>query len=791
MPDSNSLLSEAKRILNLRLDGFVASLIYDFKNNKHIPSNFDANITRNFIQDCIPHLANAFRESPLQNNEGPKWMVVEYSDHSMLAHVISPGIIAVVVAKDKLGDICFHCIWSRDPMLGIHNMLVTAAQAFTSGQLNNPTNRMMRNNFSLGRKFNQQQKNKILNEVSSRFSGLSKLGIFEISDSSWTFQNIMITTDQLFLEDIVNLIQLCCEVAERDQLTSGQLSTILIAYENSFVLLTKHNKTWELIEVRDEKESLGKLLYWGRSKLTTEVVRNIKENRKVNLLWKEESQILGTLDKTTNGLWGITILTLGNWQDKLPWSEPIKYSESEKVGEYMGLCDIATSLIELAENIDFIVCDQDRAPIGIESIILEYEEGCSNITILDSKLIAIIAARQHSSSISSKMVEVKKDLRKIFMTTNNSGTPIKWSNYSVTDLEKLNPQIRPKLAGILNTEKHIYISAFCSTEDVKIGKIQICEYHVLSYSANSAPHQTNLFDELDLFIYKVAVYTRFALGDAFGELKAITINSTSGYALELVKIPESSLPVLINPKKYTFFTIIHPDGEREARRVSDAVITSLSTETKSLQTTGKSFIGSGLALSLKELKIKGVGTRKSYKLSSQTKLLLKKPLELDSLTIFFEPTQQLLNNKEKLKVRLLIIKQNDEESIRDEHLELINSQEVHLNLKGISLHLDFDYEIMIDIRDSNNAVVSRSPKFPVRRGRGYWENFKDFYSGFPGQVGTIVVSIIILLLIPLLTTLFPQLKPYEEFIKIFVSTAILVCIVLAAVVWYKFKDKDN
>ncbi|MEM7360007.1 MAG: hypothetical protein AAF431_12975 [Pseudomonadota bacterium] len=709
------LLEKAKAILQLRLEGLRAIALVDVEKSCKLQSSVDTGNFRleGFIDD-IPSIVRLARSISESIGDEAQCLVFRYPENIRTSIVISrvyQDVWSVVLADDKFGDILFHNIWSRDPSLGampylregVKNSLQSEEETFLCEQPLSPKKVDVKDEDKLDvvLKASNELEPKDLEWLRHHLEGLSyvaDLYIENINGSSPIASVHLSESRAPNINEVSRFMFAAADLSDSDVFGKADFTSIsILGTDGYFNFYRMEKNKWRLFLERGDSRNLGRSSYWLTENY--QMLFNTEDHTHF------EQNVFGLLSDSVSSLHNVFMLALGNWRDKLPYGRPILFTNPDQIGEYFGLADIATSVIEIGQKCNYNFGRDECEHCSIDFILFEYELGCSVIFLLDQEVFGVIAAREKAYNVVSAIKPAVGSLREIFSKKYAS----KISERDKPQKDSVRGQfLAMKLAELEKT------SIYSACEDIpnlrfsaihparKISDIYQPS-NSLAYSiihTNNMPEgvERDFLSEIDNLVNKSVIYSKFALGDCLGELNGITLAFSDNLSLAIRKTGLAHSESVLNSLG-TLLVCVQGDSRAAwdaAFRIESASLeeNTLENDHEALKIASVSFFYGRRQQQLL------FDNEKAYEFSSK--------LQLSRCDLSFTQTQKLLNDHEMYTCHVIREFRGIEEIIYVSPLSKINYEHFSFNLPFPEV-IDSS-TIFVRVVDSSGVTVAKSKR---------------------------------------------------------------------------------
>ena len=565
----SKILHDGKAVLNCRLDGLSLSALLHRNTGIHVPSEFDtgsdefAAVVGSFYQSVFDSSVDYSGLGALQG------LVVEYGETTLLVSELSNGLAIAIASDDKIGDVLFHGLWSVRADLGVRTQINLATNSFLDS-VNSylaglpPAEGVLGQNPRVD--FTSIAAADVVaskeSEVRRKFTGLVLMGKFQQRENgNFKFSTIHSSSGvKAYAEWLANLVVRSHELCEQDAASNKPCWRLLVIHEFGQTLLTKGSseEAWDVLGVAAKVDSIGKIFHWADNNLTSQLLSDSEAGNRRRIDWKNNREVNSILANAKSRLRGVLILALGNWKQKLPWGPPILYDPQQELGEYMGLADISTSLIELAEQLDLVLCDKDKTESGIATVVLEFDDGCCVLSVVNEDIISVVAARERTWTVKESIAQATQELRELFGFRER----------------KIRAELFPgeqkggrsdEFTKMTNENPGLLFAAVRESSDLVSDYSSEHEYDAYYCAKYLEPHLGDMYGKLDGLVEKCEIFSKFALGGVLGEVRAITSCDQLGKSLTFRSSKSN------DTKGKMFVAVAHSGGDAAAISFVDEV----------------------------------------------------------------------------------------------------------------------------------------------------------------------------------------------------------------------------
>lgn len=789
----NEKLSKAKEILNKRLDGLVLTCLYDIVENVYIPSTFDTGVNRHHKDICLPFVAEAMialaGESTCQFNAmDSNYLMWEYGDSSAVAFQHN-GIVAIIVSKDKLGDICFHSLWSEDASLGAFKQICTGIDEYlvpqgvsrsrevTSSSIADDTSV---NVVYVGDNFSEES-----TSLADWFDQLILAGSVANPSSGYEFQSYLQTSESLVkLSTICKVGRSLSSFSECEHTTFDGLSIFCIVTDDEqYMGLKNEAGGFELVAIQGDYENLGRLLYLGRGGACELAVSNI-ERRCV------QQRIFPILSEGQARIHDVLIYAFGSCKDKLPWMEALQYPPLEQVGEYMGLFDIGTSLKELADDIDWLVCNKNKVNENARTILLEYEGGCCVLESISGELYLVVVAQDQTANVLDSVRKVAVQLKEEipFVCAGDDyafpeGHTILGNLNNMNLSEDSEQVVRNKLSS---AQGLIFASYRASEELVCNDSVSLSHYLGLASSNQISPLKEMIYQALDRFISKSSVFSQHALKDIMGTLKAISIGNNNGMTIDIFGFEGPAHP-------FNFLCVAQKGDILTVRKTSLSIANEISASDRTTEVgefNGESSTQtetSARALSFKNVSLHCSNKKKLLFDQDNPGVKFSKQLFVKGYTLRFNPSPDLFNGDESLKVCMYYSSDSGSSNKEVEDIK-ITSESVFVKFPPGTPLPNENFVFNFEVIDLAGRRVCNTPSFIATKIPSIGSRLASFFGGLGNYLRAGLSYGVSQAIVSPIYRQFPGLV--DERYKTYLELALFAIIMLIVFfIWEKIKQK--
>ena len=779
-------LAKAREILSKRLSGLQAVALYDAVKGEAIDTSLNHSPSRirsissalkELVWVLIGNTAQLFKDYGVFRSIG-----IQVEGHGVdapglnyLLIPVSQTVWFVLIATDKIGDIYFHALWSRKDDLGTWEPIRRTVEKDFSGK---------KQGGDLSRVSIQQTSDPVIPSAQWEGGRAEAVGrmmtecipghrghaILQVNEKKllWAGMATRWGPRAGNLADFYLMIVTACERIRTSDIGGSHRRTAMVwiscesnandetTPKSGSVAISCHELGWLIIEAagplefpRDAKEFSGALFYWAKHPRLAAAMREDATLRDYNSLQKfsGDGKWLVESDVATAQTDRPFIHAIGNWREKLPWRPPLVYADKLEIGEFLGLTDIGTSLIELCEDLARSLADEGRTGTQIDHIEIEGTDGCAIIAIVDESLCLFTASHDRNSSHVTRNVLKARDAiragiqQELFAMPDSLPLVGDWEmEFSSLEVLGISEEGLGHLRQLVAKTQWPLWMATSDGQQFALDSQEASYSHIL-FASRLRDKLGRVVQDLNSLRFKLHVFSKYALGMRIGSISVFTCHtaarstycwkgnfptdSARGFALfaaadaapdHLLSQMSRIAPVLLDYRK------------AQGSRTSGVA---LSSATRAI-TSVRFFDRRGRPFSVR---------------SENGQFEIERAHSIQTIELSFSSSQHR-------DVKVELVKSSNKQGI--EQSAIVYSCEVKLS--GMQCRIGLQNIIAIDPQPpsghvglyvrtvGHDGIDDQSPRYDFHRVQSFWERMWELLGGFKSAFGTVFAFIVVVIL---------------------------------------------